>query len=66
MAVKIRKKWKPAVVEGMPGVFTGGWVGYCGYDSVRYVYSGKSLSFLVFMRILRAFLLHLYFLLGRR
>jgi anthranilate synthase component I len=22
-------------------VFTGGWVGYCGYDTVRYVYQGK-------------------------
>lgn len=26
---------------GLPKVFTGGWVGYSGYDTVRYVYSGK-------------------------
>ena len=24
----------------LPKVFTGGWVGYSGYDTVRYVYSG--------------------------
>lgn len=35
------KKWKPSLVEGLPRVFTGGWVGYCGYDTVRYVYAGK-------------------------
>jgi anthranilate synthase component I len=34
-------KWRPAVPAGLPRVFTGGWVGYCGYDTVRYVYSGK-------------------------
>jgi len=28
-------------VEGLPTVFTGGWVGYAGYDTVRYVYGGK-------------------------
>ncbi len=32
--------WRPAPVEGLPNVFTGGWVGYTGYDTVRYVYSG--------------------------
>ena len=57
MAVKLSKQWKPAMVEGMPNVFTGGWVGYCGYDTVRYVYSGKGLSHLIFMRSFRAFLL---------
>jgi anthranilate synthase component 1 len=25
----------------VPDTFTGGWVGYCGYDTVRYVYSSK-------------------------
>ena len=33
--------WKAAVPEDLPRVFTGGWVGYCGYDTVRYVYQGK-------------------------
>lgn len=35
------RNWRPAAVEGVPPVFTGGWVGYAGYDTVRYVYSGK-------------------------
>ncbi|KAL3160773.1 hypothetical protein ABBQ38_009186 [Trebouxia sp. C0009 RCD-2024] len=33
--------WQVADDEGLPKVFTGGWVGYSGYDTVRYVYSGK-------------------------
>lgn len=33
--------WQIADDEGLPKVFTGGWVGYSGYDTVRYVYSGK-------------------------
>jgi len=37
----ITRSWKPAAVEGLPAVFTGGWVGYAGYDTVRYVYGGK-------------------------
>ena len=53
------------MVEGMPNVFTGGWVGYCGYDTVRYVYSGKCLSHLIFMRSFRAFLLNSCPQLGR-
>ena len=32
--------WQIADDEGLPKVFTGGWVGYSGYDTVRYVYSG--------------------------
>ena len=44
VAVALSRNWKPAMVEGMPDVFTGGWVGYCGYDTVRYVYSSKALS----------------------
>ena len=31
--------WRPVTPEGMPPVFTGGWVGYCGYDTVRYTYA---------------------------
>jgi anthranilate synthase component 1 len=34
--------WRPAPAPGLPDVFTGGWVGYVGYDTVRYVYGGKS------------------------
>ena len=32
--------WQVADDEALPRVFTGGWVGYSGYDTVRYVYSG--------------------------
>lgn len=35
------RAWKPASLEGLPKVFTGGFVGYAGYDTVRYVYSEK-------------------------
>ena len=47
MAVPARLSadWRPVAVEGLPEVFTGGWVGYCGYDTVRYVYSGEPLGF---------------------
>eukprot|EP00195_Chlamydomonas_chlamydogama_P007623 CAMPEP_0202908288 /NCGR_PEP_ID=MMETSP1392-20130828/45531_1 /ASSEMBLY_ACC=CAM_ASM_000868 /TAXON_ID=225041 /ORGANISM="Chlamydomonas chlamydogama, Strain SAG 11-48b" /LENGTH=624 /DNA_ID=CAMNT_0049597547 /DNA_START=85 /DNA_END=1959 /DNA_ORIENTATION=- len=37
----LSRNWRPASLEGLPQVFTGGWVGYAGYDTVRYVYSGK-------------------------
>lgn len=40
VAVRLSTDWQPALTEGLPTVFTGGWVGYCGYDTVRYVYSG--------------------------
>eukprot|EP00798_Chlamydomonas_sp_ICE-L_P011290 gene11290-18926_t len=34
--------WRPYLSPEIPkGVFTGGFVGYAGYDTVRYVYSGK-------------------------
>ena len=39
--VAISRRWKPVRIEGIPHVFTGGWVGYCGYDTVRYVYGGN-------------------------
>ncbi|WIA41823.1 hypothetical protein OEZ86_009153 [Tetradesmus obliquus] len=38
---KLSRNWRPAKVEGLPEVFTGGWVGYAGYDTVRYVYGSK-------------------------
>jgi anthranilate synthase component I len=43
-AIEISRKWKPVVSDGLPEVFTGGWVGYCGYDTVRYVYAGAHSS----------------------
>jgi len=39
--VDIGSRWKAVPAEGLPRVFTGGWVGYCGYDTVRYVYGSK-------------------------
>lgn len=39
--VQLSRNWRPAAVEGLPAVFTGGWVGYAGYDTVRYVYGNK-------------------------
>ena len=36
--------WQPVTtgIEGLPsGIFTGGWVGFTGYDTVRYVYQSK-------------------------
>jgi anthranilate/para-aminobenzoate synthase component I len=41
VAAGLSADWRPAPIEGLPTVFTGGWVGYCGYDTVRYVYSGS-------------------------
>lgn len=37
----LSRNWRPAKVDGIPDVFTGGWVGYAGYDTVRYVYGNK-------------------------
>ena len=31
--------------SALPKVFTGGWVGYSGYDTVRYVYAGQISEF---------------------
>ncbi|KAI3425297.1 hypothetical protein D9Q98_009063 [Chlorella vulgaris] len=39
--VDLSAGWRPVRSDGLPAVFTGGWVGYTGYDTVRYVYSGK-------------------------
>ena len=41
VAVAMSRQWKPAVPEGLPDVFTGGWVGFVGYDTVRYTYPQK-------------------------
>lgn len=41
VAEGIAAAWRPATPPGLPPVFTGGFVGYCGYDTVRYVYGGK-------------------------
>ena len=39
--IRLSRGWRPVADPGLPRVFTGGWVGYCGYDTVRYVYSGE-------------------------
>ncbi|KAL4430388.1 hypothetical protein ABPG77_002194 [Micractinium sp. CCAP 211/92] len=39
--IDLSARWRPVRADGLPSVFTGGWVGYTGYDTVRYVYSGK-------------------------
>ena len=41
VAVGISRQWDPATIVGIPDVFTGGWVGYTGYDTVRYTYPTK-------------------------
>lgn len=38
---QISEAWQPYADPQLPAVFTGGWVGYCGYDTVRYGYSGQ-------------------------
>ncbi len=39
--------WQPAEEPGLPRVFTGGWVGYCGYETVRYGYLGGDRTLIV-------------------
>lgn len=46
--VAISRRWKPVPTEGIPRVFTGGWAGYCGYDTVRYVYGGIVCVFVLY------------------
>ena len=41
VAQALASTWRPSPTPGLPDVFTGGFVGYCGYDTVRYVYAGK-------------------------
>lgn len=37
----LSKNWKIGETRDLPDVFSGGWVGYIGYDTVRYVYPNK-------------------------
>ena len=39
--VQISRGWDAAEVADLPAVFTGGWVGFTGYDTVRYTYPKK-------------------------
>jgi len=41
VAGTISERWVPCRTEGLPDCFTGGWVGYMGYDTVRYQYLNK-------------------------
>ena len=41
VANEISERWNPCRTEGLPECFTGGWVGYRGYDTVRYQYLNK-------------------------
>lgn len=41
VAVEMSRQWKPFVPDDLPEVFTGGWVGFVGYDTVRYTYPQK-------------------------
>ncbi|GAB4824514.1 Allatostatins [Cleaved into: Allatostatin-1 [Ancistrocladus abbreviatus] len=38
---RIMEKWNPQLIEELPDVFCGGWVGYFSYDTVRYVEKKK-------------------------
>uniref|UniRef100_A0A803KRL2 anthranilate synthase n=1 Tax=Chenopodium quinoa TaxID=63459 RepID=A0A803KRL2_CHEQI len=38
---KIMEQWKPQLIDELPDVFCGGWVGYFSYDTVRYVEKKK-------------------------
>lgn len=41
---RIMEKWSPQVIDELPDAFSGGWVGYFSYDTVRYA-EGKKLPF---------------------
>lgn len=38
---EMSRGWKAAEISGLPNIFSGGWVGYVGYDTVRYTYPNK-------------------------
>jgi|TARA_B110000459_G_scaffold73256_1_gene82379 anthranilate synthase component 1 len=38
---KLGEHWKPAKHPDLPDAFAGGWVGFAGYDTVRYQYINK-------------------------
>ncbi|CAH9073241.1 unnamed protein product [Cuscuta europaea] len=38
---RIMEKWKPQCLDELPEAFTGGWVGYFSYDTVRFVEKKK-------------------------
>jgi len=41
VCAELSAAWRPYRHPGLPAAFTGGFVGYTGYDSVRYAYAGK-------------------------
>jgi len=41
MVIDMSSQYRAATPLGLPPVFTGGWVGYVGYDTVRYGFPGK-------------------------
>ena len=41
LAQSLSATWRPSLPTDLPPVFSGGFVGYAGYDTVRYVYAGK-------------------------
>ena len=41
VAGRISERWTPCKPKGLPECFAGGWVGYMGYDTVRYQYLNK-------------------------
>ena len=41
VAGTISERWNPCKPKGLPDCFAGGWVGYMGYDTVRYQYLNK-------------------------
>ena len=41
VAGRLSERWTPCRTAGLPECFTGGWVGYMGYDTVRYQYMNK-------------------------
>ncbi|CAJ2630973.1 unnamed protein product [Trifolium pratense] len=38
---RIMEKWTPQLIDDLPEVFCGGWVGYFSYDTMRYVEKKK-------------------------